>query len=128
MPKDFLQGASLTPTFIQHFTVIILLPFLMLKIAFKKHPPQNRTNVQIKGGEGGRGVKGLLNNVQKNCTFLGGWLPLLLLLLLSSLLLYIDFVIVVMSHFFVVCVIQIVIVYFVLMSAGKEGTGEFNRV
>ena len=40
---------------------------------FKKHPLQNRTNVQIKG-EGG-GVKGLLNNVQKKCTFLNGWLP-----------------------------------------------------
>ena len=25
----------------------------------------------------GGGVKGLLNNVQKNCTFLAGWLPLL---------------------------------------------------
>ena len=24
----------------------------------------------------GGGVKGLLNNVQKNCTFLKGWLPL----------------------------------------------------
>ena len=29
---------------------------------FKKHPLQNRTNVQTKGG----GVKGLLNNVKKN--------------------------------------------------------------
>ena len=46
--------------------------FLMLKTCFKKHPLQNRTNVQKKGG----GVKGLLNNVQKNCTFLGGWHPL----------------------------------------------------
>ena len=45
----------------------------MLKNAFLKTPLQNRTNVQIKGGGG---VKGLLNNVQKNCTFLGGWLPL----------------------------------------------------
>ena len=44
----------------------------MLKNAFKKYPLQNRTNVQIKGG----GIKGLLNNVQKNCTFLKGWLPL----------------------------------------------------
>ena len=76
MPKDFLQGASLTPTFIQHFTVIILLPFLMLKNAFKKHPLQNRTNVQIKGG----GFKGLLNNVQKNCTFLKRGLPLVILM------------------------------------------------
>ena len=25
---------------------------------------------------GGGGVKGFLNNVQKNCTFLSGWLPL----------------------------------------------------
>ena len=33
-----------------------------------------------------------------------------------------------LHHCFVVCVIQIVIVYFVLLSAGKEGTGEFNRV
>ena len=46
--------------------------YQMLKNAFKKHPLQNRTNVQIKGG----GAKGLLNNVQKNCTFLKGWLPL----------------------------------------------------
>ena len=46
--------------------------YQMLKNAFKKHPLQNRTNVQIKGG----GVKGLLNNVQKNCTFLTGRLPL----------------------------------------------------
>ena len=35
--------------------------YQMLKNAFKKHPLQNRTNVQIKGG----GVKGLLNNVKK---------------------------------------------------------------
>ena len=47
--------------------------FTPCKNAFKKHPLQNRTNVQIKGGEGG--VKGLLNNVKKNCTFLSGWLP-----------------------------------------------------
>ena len=53
----------------------LLLPFLMLKNAFKKHPLQNRTNVQIKGG----GVKGLLNNVQKNFTFPSRWLPLALL-------------------------------------------------
>ena len=46
--------------------------YQMLKNAFKKYPPQNRTNVQIKGG----GVKGLLNNVQKNCTFLKGRHPL----------------------------------------------------
>ena len=48
--------------------------YQMLKNAFKKHPLQNRTNVQIKGG----GVKGLLNNVQKNCTFLKGGLPLVI--------------------------------------------------
>ena len=53
------------------FVFSLLLPFLMLKNAFKKPPLQNRTNVQIKGG----GVKGLLNNVQKNCTFLKRWLP-----------------------------------------------------
>ena len=47
--------------------------YQMLKNAFKKHPLQNRTNVQIKGGGGG---KGLLNNVQKNCTFLKWGLPL----------------------------------------------------
>ena len=54
------------------FVFSLLLPFSMLKNAFKKYPPQNRTNVQIKGG----GVKGLLNNVQKNCTFLKRWHPL----------------------------------------------------
>ena len=32
----------------------LLLPFLMLKNAFKKYPPQNRTNVQIKGGGGSK--------------------------------------------------------------------------
>ena len=47
--------------------------YQMLKNAFKKYPPQNRTNVQIKGGGGG---KGLLNNVQKNFTFPSRWLPL----------------------------------------------------
>ena len=46
--------------------------YQMLKNVFKKHPLQNRTNVQIKGG----GVKGLLNNVKKNCTFLKWGLPL----------------------------------------------------
>jgi len=69
MPKDFLQGASLTPTFealMVKFGGKIGTLYQMLKNAFKKHPLQNRTNVQIKGG----GVKGLLNNVQKNCTFL----------------------------------------------------------
>ena len=42
------------------------------KTCIKKHPLQNRTNVQIKGG----GAKGLLSNVQKNCTFLKWGLPL----------------------------------------------------
>ena len=51
----------------------IMLKSIMLKNAFKKHPLQNRTNVQIKGG----GVKGLLNNIQKNFTFLTRRLPLL---------------------------------------------------
>ena len=46
--------------------------YQMLKNAFKRHPLQNRTNVQIKGGGG---VKGLLNRVQKNCTFLKGGHP-----------------------------------------------------
>ena len=46
----------------------------MFKNYVGKHPLQNRTNVQIKGGGG---VKGLLNNVQKNITFPPGWLPLL---------------------------------------------------
>ena len=38
--------------------------------SFLKKSPHD---VQIKGGGGG--VKGLLNNVQKNCTFLTRWLP-----------------------------------------------------
>ena len=46
--------------------------FTPCKMRFKKHPLQNRTNVQTKGG----GVKSLLNNVKKNCTFLNEWLPL----------------------------------------------------
>ena len=75
MPKDFLQGASLTPTFEALMVKIggkIGTLYQMLKNAFKKHPLQNRTNVQIKGGGG---VKGLLNNVQKNCTFFKGGHP-----------------------------------------------------
>ena len=75
MPKDFLQGASLTPTFealMVKFGGKIGTLYQMLKNAFKKYSPQNRTNVQIKGG----GVKGLLKNVQKNFTFLWRWLPL----------------------------------------------------
>ena len=58
MPKDFLQAASLTPTFLAlmvKFGGKIGTLYQMLKNAFKKHPLQNRTNVQIKG----RGVKGL---------------------------------------------------------------------
>ena len=43
---------------------------LLLKFLQKNSPH----DVQTKGGGG---VKGLLNNVQKNCTFLKGWLPLL---------------------------------------------------
>ena len=41
------------------------------KNAFKKHPLQNRTNVQIKGG----GVKGLLNNVKKIALFWNDGFP-----------------------------------------------------
>ena len=55
MPKDFLQGASLTPTFealMVKFGGKIGTLYQMLKNAFKKHPLQNRTNVQIKGGGG----------------------------------------------------------------------------
>ena len=65
MPKDFLQGASLKPTFIQHFKCGELQIFHIRFNIVKKHPPQNRTNVQIKGG----GVKGLLNNVKKKLHF-----------------------------------------------------------
>ena len=42
--------------------------FTPCKTRFKKHPLQNRTNVQIKGGGVG-GVKGLLNNVKKKLHF-----------------------------------------------------------
>ena len=55
MPKNFLQGASLTPTFealIVKFGGKIGTLYQMLNNAFKKHPLQNRTNVQIKGGGG----------------------------------------------------------------------------
>ena len=75
MPKDFLQGACMHVTFealMVKFGGEIGTLYQMLKTAFKKHSLQNRTNVQIKGGGG---VKGLLNNVQKNCTFLSGWHP-----------------------------------------------------
>ena len=71
-PVLFLCSLDPKKYFFQPFFVFsLLLPFLMLKNAFKKYPPQNRTNVQIKGG----GVKGLLNNVKKNCTFLSCRLP-----------------------------------------------------
>ena len=53
MPKDFLQGASLTPTFealMVKFGGKIGTLYQMLKNALKKQPLQNRTNVQIKGG------------------------------------------------------------------------------
>ena len=43
----------------------------MLKNVFEKHPLQNRTNVQIKGG----GIKGLLNNVKKTAIFLRDGFP-----------------------------------------------------
>ena len=76
MPKDFLQGASLKPTFIQHFECGELHIFHIRFNIVKKHPLQNRTSVQIKGG----GVKGLLNNVQKNFTFLTRRLPLFIYL------------------------------------------------
>ena len=68
MPKDFLQGASLTPTFealMVKFGGKIGTLYQMLKNAIKKHPLQNRTNVQIKGGGG----KGVLNNVKKKLHF-----------------------------------------------------------
>ena len=57
MPKDFLQGVSLTPTFealMVKFGGKIGTLYQMLKNAFKKHPLQNRTNVQIKGGGGSK--------------------------------------------------------------------------
>ena len=44
----------------------------LYKIIIKKHPLQNRTNVQIKGGGG---AKGLLNNVKKTALFLHGGFP-----------------------------------------------------
>ena len=75
MPKDFLQGASLKPTFIQHFkcgelilAIVYIITFFNAQKRFLKNSPHD---VQTKGG----GVKGLLNNVKKNCTFLTGWLP-----------------------------------------------------
>ena len=50
----------------------ILLPFLMLKNAFKKHPLQNRTNVQIKG-EGGS--KAFWTMFKKTALFSGDGFP-----------------------------------------------------
>ena len=81
---DFDNPKVYGDTFISDGLVSLLLPFLMLKNAFKKHPLQNRTNVQIKGG----GVKGLLNNVQKNCTFLTGGHPLCIDVIDVALVLY----------------------------------------
>ena len=66
------KNTPLTPTFIQHFKCGELHIFHMLKNAFKKHPLQNRTNVQIKGGGG---VKGLLNNVKKTALFVRDGFP-----------------------------------------------------
>ena len=60
MPKDFLQGASLKPTFIQHF---IITTIFNAQKSFLKNSPHD---VQTKGG----GVKGLLNNVKKTALFL----------------------------------------------------------
>ena len=54
MPKDFLQGASLKPTFIQYFKCGELHIFHIRFIDGEKHPLQNRTNVLIKGGGGQR--------------------------------------------------------------------------
>merc|ERR1712209_128987 len=55
--EGFFTGASLTPTFealMVKFGGKIGTLYQMLKNAFKKHPLQNRTNVQIKGGGGQR--------------------------------------------------------------------------
>ena len=43
----------------------------LYQISNIKHPLQNRTNIQIKGG----GVKGLLNNVKKTALFLSDGFP-----------------------------------------------------
>ena len=68
MPKDFLQGASLKPTFIQHFKRGELI------LAIKNSPH----DVQTKG----RGVKGLLNNVKKKLHFSYGTASLKLTIIL----------------------------------------------
>ena len=47
---------------------------------FKKHPLQNRTNVQLKGG-----VKGLLNNVKKTALFLADGFPYSTFIIFKSL-------------------------------------------
>ena len=54
MPKDFLQGASLTPTFTSTFTSTFTINSKIVHLHLKKHPLQNRTNVQIKGGGGSK--------------------------------------------------------------------------
>ena len=74
MPKDFLQGASLTPTFEALMVKIggkkgTL--YQMLKNASKKHPLQNRTNVQIKGG----GSKAFWTMLKKTALFWKGGFP-----------------------------------------------------
>ena len=74
MPKDFLQGASLTPTFealMVKFGGKIGTLYQMLKNAFKKHPLQNRTNVQIKGG----GSKAFWTMLKKTALFLQEGIP-----------------------------------------------------
>ena len=63
---------SLNYIILYHIISYISYHIISYHIYHKKHPLQNRTNVQKKGG----GVKGLLNNVQKNCTFLKGGHPL----------------------------------------------------
>ena len=71
MPKDFLQGASLTPTFIQHFKCGELHIFHIRFNIVKKHPLQNRTNVKIKGG----GWKAFWTMLKKTALFLHDGFP-----------------------------------------------------
>ena len=54
------------------FVFSLLLPFSMLKNAFKKYPPQNRTNVQIKGGGGSKAFWTML---KKTALFWNGGIP-----------------------------------------------------
>ena len=98
----------------------------LYQISSFKHPLQNRTNVQTKGG--GEGVKGLLNNVQKNCTFLNGWLPLgrsLSTLKTTSRDLCVPFsgfhrVLLSPLHFFYLFTDSCSLIYFILRSSGKS--------